>query len=78
MQFPQTEHIRSALHPSPHNQKNSAETTSAQDDAMPIATDNGARMPQSPRNGTMPHLIPENAYGKGNRKAPRTGTLLRS
>ena len=47
MQLPQTESLRSALRPRAARLKNSADTA-AQDDVMPIANANSARMQQAP------------------------------
>ena len=45
MQLPQTEHIRSALRPLAAQPEISTDTAAAQDDAMGVPIDNGARMP---------------------------------
>ena len=53
--------------------ENSADTAAAQDDAIPIANDNGARMPQAPTAERCLISSPKNAHGKGCRK-PLAGT----
>ena len=75
MHIPQMESIRSALRPLAAPLKNSADTAAAQDDAMPIANDNGARMPQASRRN-LPHLIPEKRSRQRGPQSPRTAYSL--